>query len=114
MNDPQHIQKQVEETMALLEQPTSIKAGPWFRAHVHNRLRMTQEPRPLKGSWGLLLRPGVLALIVCLNFATFFMTLNPSNAAQESRETYLSTLASEYQLTVSSEFFETYDTTAED
>ena len=114
MNDPLYIQKQVEETMALLEQPEAIKAGPWFRSHVYNRLRMSQEPAVLQGSWGVLLRPGILGVIVILNFATFFMTLNPSSAAQESRETYLSTMASEYQLSVSSELFETYDTGAEE
>ncbi|MCF7973578.1 MAG: hypothetical protein K9N55_07165 [Phycisphaerae bacterium] len=114
MNDPSHIQKQVDETMALLEQPESIKAGPWFRSHVHNRLRKIQEPSRVKGPWIPLLRPGLLMVVIFLNLVTFFITLTPSDAAQESRATYLSTMASEYQLSVSSELFETYDTGAEE
>jgi len=114
MNHRQHIKKHVEDTMALLDQPDPIKAGPWFRSHVHNRLRAHNEPGLSRGSWRtLLLRPGLLMVVVILNFATFFVTLNPSSATQDTRDLVLSTMATEYQLSVSSELFETYTPTTE-
>ena len=115
MNDQQqHIRKKVDETMALLENQASIKASPWFRSHTLNRLRRTNEPSASRWSWGLIwLRPGILAVVVALNFATFFSALNPSVKTQDIRDTYLSTMASEYQLSVSSELLETYETITE-
>jgi hypothetical protein len=113
-NRQQHIQAQVDETMGLLEQPTAVKAGPWFRSHVHNRLRRLNDPTRSRWSWGaILLRPGILVLIVALNLTTVFAALSPSSETPDARETYLTTMASEYQLSVSSELFETYDTTTE-
>ncbi len=115
MNDrQQHIQTQVEETMALLEEPTPIEAGPWFRSHLHNRLKKLNDPTASYWSWGsILLRPAILVLIVALNLTTVFAALSPSSETPDARETYLNTMASEYQLSVSSEFFETYETTSE-
>ena len=114
-NKRQHIQEQVQETMGLLGHQEPVKAGPWFRARTHNKLRMlNNEASDSKGSWaGLLLRPGVLALVVILNITTFFVAMNPSAEAQDMRETYLDTLASEYRLSVSSELLETYAATSE-
>ncbi len=113
-NRQQHIQSQVDKTMALLEQPTPIKADPWFRSRVHNKLRKLNDPTASHWSWGaIFLRPGILVLIVALNLTTVFAALNPSNETPDARETYLTTMASEYQLSVSSELFETYDTTSE-
>lgn len=115
MNDQkEHIQEQIDETMALLGQQAPIKASPWFRHRTHNRVRMLGEASDPKWSWGgLLLRPGILALVVILNFATIFLAMNPSMETQDIRETYLTTMASEYQLSVSSELLETYATTSE-
>jgi hypothetical protein len=115
MNDrQQRIQAQMDKTMALLEQPTAIKAGPWFRSHVHNKLRKLNDPTASQWSWGaILLRPTILVLIVALNLTAVFAALSPSSETPDARETYLTTMASEYQLSVSSELFETYDTTSE-
>ncbi|MCP4451666.1 MAG: hypothetical protein GY809_09410 [Planctomycetes bacterium] len=116
MNDRQrHIQEKVDEAMGLLEHPASVRAGPWFRSHTLNKLRRTNEPAASKwASWGLMwLRPGILAVVVALNFATFFAALNPSTETQDIRTTYLSTMASEYQLSVSSELLQTYETPPE-
>ena len=115
MNDQkEHIQKQIDETMALLGQQAPIKASPWFRHRTHNRLRMLGEASDPRGSWGgLLLRPGILTLVIILNLTTFFVAMNPSMETQDARETYLTTMASEYQLSVSSEPLETYAATSE-
>ncbi len=115
MNDKQQkIQEKVAETMALLECQAPIKAGPWFRSHTLNRLRRVSEPSASRWAWGLMwLRPGLLAVVVALNFATFFAALNPSIETQDIRDTYLSTMASEYQLSASTEILGSYETTTE-
>jgi hypothetical protein len=114
MNDQPQIQEKVDQTMALLEHQAPTKASPWFRSHTVNRLRRVREPSTSKWAWGLIwLRPGILAVVVALNFATFFAALNPSIDAQDVRETYLSTLASEYELSVSTELLDTYETPTE-
>lgn len=109
MNDRnRHIEKQVRQTMSLLDHPEKIQAGPWFRSHVHNKLRQLHEkPEPQTWVWQRLLRPSVLVIIVILNVATFLTTINTTQASQDTRETYLNTLASEYQLSVSNEFYDT-------
>ncbi|NQV31071.1 MAG: hypothetical protein HQ515_00165 [Phycisphaeraceae bacterium] len=115
MNDRQkHIQKHVDDTMALLEQQAPIKAGPWFQSHVQNKLRRLSEPTASKWSWGTaLLRPAILLVVVALNLTTVFAALTPSTDTEDARETYLNTMASEYRLSVSSELLEDYETTTE-
>ena len=113
-NRQQQIKKHVDDTMALLDQRAPIKAGPWFQSHVQNRLQRLNETAASKWSWGpVLLRPAILLVVVALNLTTVFATLTPSTETQDARETYLSTLASEYQLSVSSELLETYKMTTE-
>ncbi len=113
-NRKEHIESQVDETMGLLGQQDRIKAGPWFRSQTHNKLRTAGEAPAPRGSWGLLLlRPGILMVVVALNIATFWVALNPSIETQDIRDTYLSTMASEYQLLASWELLEDYETTTE-
>lgn len=113
-NRKQQIQKHVDDAMALLEQQAPIKAGPWFQSHVRNKLQRLHEPTRSIGSWGtVLLRPAILLVVVALNLTTVFAALTPSTETEDARETYLNTLASEYQLSVSSELLEAYETTTE-
>ncbi len=76
MNDQPQIQEKVDQTMALLKHQIPIKAGPWFRSRTLNKLRRVNEPSASRWTWGLMwLRPGILAVVVALNFATFFAAL---------------------------------------
>ena len=91
-----------------------IKAGCWFQSHVPNNLQRLHEPTRSIGAWGtVLLRPAILLAVVALNLTTVFAALTPSSETEDARETYLNTLASEYQLSVSSELLEAYETTTE-
>ena len=113
-NQKKQIKKHVDDAMALLEQQTPIKAGPWFQSHVQNKLKRLHEPGASKWSWqAVLLRPAILLVVVALNLTTVFAALTPSTETEDARETYLNTLASEYQLSVSSEILEAYETTTE-
>ena len=110
----QQIKRHVDDTMALLERQAPIKAGPWFKSHVKNKLQRLNEPAQSKWSWGgVVLRPAILLVVVALNLTTVFAALTPSTETEDTRETYLNTLASEYQLSVSAELLETYETTTE-
>ncbi len=113
-NKKQQIQTHVDDAMALLERQAPIKAGPWFQSHVQNKLQRLHEPASSIGAWGtVLLRPAILLVVVALNLTTVFAALTPSTETEDARETYLNTLASEYQLSVSSELLEAYETTTE-
>ena len=113
-NRQQQIKRHVDDTMALLERQAQIKAGPWFQSHVQHKLQRLNEPAQSKWSWGaVVLRPAILVVVVALNLTTVFAALTPSTDTEDARETYLNTLASEYQLSVSSELLETYETTTE-
>lgn len=115
MNDrKQQIQEHVDDAMALLEQQAPIKAGPWFQSHVQKKLQRLSEPDGSKWSWGtVLLRPAILLVVVAFNLTTVFAALTPSTDAEDARQTYLNTIASEYQLSVSVELLEDYETTTE-
>jgi hypothetical protein len=101
MKKAEWIEKQVRETLDLLDRGETMEAGPFFAARIGKRIRsLHAQEAAAKPRTRLrrVLAPGFLALIVVLNLFSLVLTYRSNRRAEPTKQDYLVALAEDYSI----------------